>query len=158
MKTLLIFTLFGLFLTPAFAAKTKEKTFKLVPKESMVQFAKLSRGFESGWFKISKGEVKAAEIVMNAEGFPMIDKKHHPRVKFKLKSWTELHNFAPGSPNVIVTGTLEVNGKKHAVETKLFFEPKDEGFTLHGAIPVALQDLPSLGDAEVKIVASVSGK
>jgi hypothetical protein len=155
MKTLIICLCFLMPVSQTWAKPTKNtsKKLQLDLKQSQVSFHQLVFKFESGFFLLKGGEVKSGELVLDVRGVPLIDTQKYPKVKFRLNRWTVQHNFAPGSPNLIIGGVVTAGGKSYSVETTLFYQPSAQGFEANGKIQFGKKDTLLQGEIELKIVA-----
>jgi polyisoprenoid-binding protein YceI len=53
-----------------------------------------------------------------------------------MKSFTEVQNFAPGSPNAFAKGDLTIRGITKPAEVKFFFTPGENGFEAKGKLVI----------------------
>jgi hypothetical protein len=130
------------------------KTLKLDLEASQLTYGEKVFHFISGVFDVKKGLVVGGVLVLDVRGAPMINSDRYPTAKFKMKSWREIHSFAPGAPNLAVSGALTINGKTYPVETQLNYEPKDHGFRATGKTEFGKKKSMLHGEVGLKIVAT----
>ena len=109
--------------------------------------------FKEGHFDMIKNTMKGGEVVMDMTTITDVDQKDpndqaklvghlkspdffdvakFPTATFKIKSFSDVHNFVPGQPNAEIKGDLTVHGITHEETLKLFFTPTADGFTAKG--------------------------
>jgi hypothetical protein len=118
MKTLLLLT--SLIFSPmphASAAKIK-KTLQLVASESTYTVAQKASAPHSGELKFLGDFGKSMDLQFGSDSQSM---------RFNFKSWKQTFNFAPGSPNLMVSGILKIGKKKQKFKGEWFFEATDSG-------------------------------
>ena len=113
--------------------------------------------FIEGKFEVKKNEITGGEVVIDLNTIANTDLKDAeynkklvdhlksdaffdvsktPTASFKINSFNEVHNFAPGEPNAIVKGTLTLHGITKPTEVKLFFTPSATGFDAKGKLMI----------------------
>lgn len=113
--------------------------------------------FKGGKFEYNKNKLKSGEVVVDLNSITNEDVKDaeynkklvghlksddffgvekFPEATFKIKSFSEIHNFVPGQPNLEVKGTLTIKGVSKPYATKLFYTPNENGFEAKGKIVI----------------------
>lgn len=111
------------------SGKLKVKNHKLASAQVVVDLKTIQNtDLEDADYK------KKLEDHLKSKDFFHVDK--HPVARFNLTSFSEVHNLVPGEPNAEVKGKMTIRGITKPFQTKVFFEPKDEGFTIKGKIKI----------------------
>ncbi len=113
--------------------------------------------FKDGKFEVGKNGIVGGEVSVDLNSITDIDltdadynKKlvghlksedffdagKFPTATFKIKSFEQIANFAPGAPNANVKGDLTIRGTTKPFETKLFYTAKEGGFEAKGKIEI----------------------
>lgn len=127
-------------------------TLKLDLEQSGITYGEKTFRFKSGDFKIKKGKVVGGTLILDVKGAPFINSDRYPTAQFKLKHWQEFHSFAPGAPNLEVSGLLTVNGRTHPVRTRVDYLPDERGFQASGKAEFGKKNTLLHGEVSLKIV------
>jgi polyisoprenoid-binding protein YceI len=107
-------------------------TLKLKSGQFVTQTGKLSSGnlvADMNSLSSSSGmddQFKSA-LFLNTDKFPTTE--------FKIKSFSEVHPFAPGGPNAHITGVVTFKGEKHNVQSDIVVDKTAMGFHASGKFP-----------------------
>lgn len=113
--------------------------------------------FKDGEFEYKKGKLVSGEVDVDLSSITNEDVKDaeynkrlvghlksedffgvekFPVATFKITSFSEIHNFVAGQPNMEVKGNLTIKGVTKPYSTKLFFTPNENGFEAKGKIMI----------------------
>lgn len=89
---------------------------------------------------ITNDDVKDAEynqkLVGHLKSEDFFNVEKFPEATYKITSFSEIHNFVPGQPNMEMKGTLTIRGVSKPFSTKLIVTPSETGFEAKGKIVI----------------------